>query len=517
MALLRRATTALRTRVQDPDGDRGAALLTVISLMFVVGALSALLLGSVLSQVRPSAFAKTSSRTVFAAEAGLQAGLSEMRTVTTTVDGLVVGDRTKLPCSLAAPVGDAVAQLSYSVTITYLDADPTGQPASWAAGHTIACGAAGAATTPAYALLTSQGLQKGTAGPANAQGDRAITSVYTFRLTTENIPGGLMYTGASNYCLRADSATAGAAVHYVAASLCTPTDPLEKWIYNKDYEFRLASTDVPDPGQQTLCLTGPDSGVGAVVLQPCVGGDARWKQLFSYEGGAHFRGQTSWNDYGSACLWSGQYADAAVAGRALVLGAPGCSGTDSDYSGWAPEPRVGAGAAGRSTNQVVNYLEFGRCMDVTNETFDVQFEIVYPCKADPSGLNRFNWNHKWYYTEADPSGSAPVSTTISVTTSWSETRCLTAPSAAASPAFVTFVACNGSPQQQFTRTTDSSTAAYRYTFRDSLGRCLAAQRFGGYAWSKIVAVPCTGGAEQKWNAPASEIDASLTGTRELLG
>jgi hypothetical protein len=135
-----------------------------------------------------------------------------------------------------------------------------------------------------------------------------------------------------------------------------------------------------------------------------------------------------------------------------------------------------------------------------------------------SGANLY-WNHKWFYTEPAPQGT--VNTTgleqqISVKVNNTTTYCLKAPAAGVSPAYVTFVGCSSSDDQKFTRynTTSDYTTSYRFVTKD--GRCLSlGPQWSG--WSTIVAVACTGGNEQKWNAPANPVSASTSGTRELFG
>ena len=54
-------------------------MLTVIMLMMVMSALSVLLLGVVMAQVKPTMFAAKNARTVFAAETGIDSALSQVR------------------------------------------------------------------------------------------------------------------------------------------------------------------------------------------------------------------------------------------------------------------------------------------------------------------------------------------------------------------------------------------------------------------------------------------------------
>jgi hypothetical protein len=87
--------------------------------------------GVVVSQAPQTQLSDKEVRTIAASEAGLQAGLTAVRSAN---DGLAsgsvipVGDITKLPCSVAssgAPATVGADTETYYVTITYYDADPT--------------------------------------------------------------------------------------------------------------------------------------------------------------------------------------------------------------------------------------------------------------------------------------------------------------------------------------------------------------------------------------------------------
>jgi hypothetical protein len=172
---------------------------------------------------------------------------------------------------------------------------------------------------------------------------------------------------------------------------------------------------------------------------------------------------------------------------------------------------VGAGAASADTIQIVNYLEFGRCFDVTDQQVGKAFMIVYPCKQDPSGGARLNWNHKWYYSEPATGSSVRENQQIYVKENNADSgkKCLQSPGA--SGTYVTLVTCSASaPNQQWDRYKDTGNAATSYTFVDYLGRCvgLSEDKYND-AWSKIVVTSCSGEADQKWNAPAQKSDAQI--------
>lgn len=510
-----------RARGADRSSDEGAALMTVLLIILVLAGLSLLVLGGVLREVRPTSLVQNSSRSVFAAEAGVQAALGQVRTaIATSPSGEVYGDRGRLPCSLAGTVGSTEEMLSYSVDVAYYTTDPAKMTTPERQAKKLVCKpASGPTSTPGYALFTSTGSTPAasSSSPLAQAASRTLQSTYNFKLTSQNILGGLLYTVSQKACLEAVTASAGSKVRYVAASACISGTATQMWVYDKDYAIKLASTvgTKADGAPSEFCLTGFS---GEITLETCLPGKPN--QLWSYEGGAKFRGQNSTNkDYSDSCLWAGDTNNNPI-GKTLKVGTGGCSASNSEWGSWSPEPRVGAGAASFSTKQIVNFLEFGRCFDVTGQSVNAPFMIAYPCKQDPSGGTRLNWNHKWYY--AEPTAPAQVSSpqTIVVKENNTNSLCLQTPAKSVTPAYVTLKSCTGGSDQKYVRYFDTKQAQTNYTFRTSDGRCLSLgpqADASGIKWSTLIAATCTGGSEQKWNAPATLGDADLSGTREVTG
>ncbi|WP_421733820.1 hypothetical protein [Cellulomonas sp.] len=506
-------------------GDEGVALLMVVMLIMIVGALSVLVLGVTVAQVRPTQFGTKTEQTVFAAEAGIDATLSQLRLNLAAPDlltGKIYGDPHKLPCTVSGHVGGSSTDLEYVTTITYFDVDPTGKDATWRAANDLTCSTtAGVAIAPSFALISSQGKDKAVMGLSAAAGNRTIETVYTFQVSNNNIDGGTIYNFGDTYCLQADGQTVNSTVSYVAATGCRTDDPRRLWSWGKDYSIKLAITTL-GPAASELCLTGRPASAGNTVnatLQYC--NATRTDQMFSWEGGARWRGQNSTNtDYSSFCLGA-HSATAVLATTKLQVGS--CLGDNTSNGSFDPDPRVGAGAAGYNTIQVVNYLEFGRCMDVTNTDVNYAFMIVYPCKQDPSGGSKLAWNHKWYYTEPTGLSGSLASQQIKVING--STYCLTTPSATADPANPVMRACSStSADQKWTRNALKDTYAESWTFTDRYGRCISlgakmTQTVSGVTtntpWSSMTVAPCNGGPEQKWNAPAKGQAAKLDDFKEM--
>src|SRR3954451_19782269 len=140
--------------------DQGIDLLMDVMLIMIGGALSVLVLGVVVAQVKPTQFCTKDQRTVFAAEAGVDATLSQLRLslgAPDVITGKTYGDPHKLPCTVQGKVGGTSATLAYLSTITYFDQDPAGKDATWRAANKLSCsGTSGVAIAPSFAVIASQ-------------------------------------------------------------------------------------------------------------------------------------------------------------------------------------------------------------------------------------------------------------------------------------------------------------------------------------------------------------------------
>ena len=81
-----------------------------------------------------------------------------------------------------------------------------------------------------------------------------------------------------------------------------------------------------------------------------------------------------------------------TAGTGLQL-TDGCNGYETKNT-WRPVASVGAGMSGAATQQLVNYQEFGRCLDATDQDPDHSFMIAFPCKQSPNP-SEIRWNQKY--------------------------------------------------------------------------------------------------------------------------
>lgn len=536
-----RLRRAIARRIGARADEAGFAILSAIVFMIIMAGIGTVILTVVLAQVVPSYIAQKNTKTVYAAQAGMQASLGILRSVSKTdVTGKVFGDPSKLPCAVSGGLNPSSSDgLGYSVTIQYYSTDPTGQSDGWLSSNQLPCAAGAGVTTSSssplkFALLESHGTGPALPGTTDTSAaNRSIAAVYAFNYTTENVPGGRVYdyNDSNKYCMSAvppagfTTAQIGSKIQFLSGAACAASatnDPLQLWVYDTDYEIKLASTLVGAP-LVPLCITGP---VGTTdpqnaTLQQCASGTTRWNQLWSWQGSNTWEGMNS----GITDL-SGWYLSTGKAAQAVLNPTDYLKVTKTTGGGFSPSTAVGAAAAGVAKDEIVNFKEFGRCTDATNEQWNYVFMITYPCKQDPTGGVNLDWNQKWYYTE--PTAPAPSKTGEQIYVYASNTvqnastkYCLTRPASITAHAYVTFQTCGGSytAAQTWTRVYDSGTytTSYLFTSPDST-LCLAAdatpsQLYAG--WSTVTVATCDGSDAQKWNAPVTSSGSVVGGYKEI--
>ncbi len=497
-------------------------MMMVLIAMLVASALSVLILGMVLAQVGPTQFERKNARTLTAAQAGIDAALGELRGATSvdTVSNTTYGDRAKLTCDpVEGTVGGQPGNPAYVAQITYFSDDPSGQSDTWLAANKLDCNVGtGPPVAPNFALIQSAGAADGVPGLSATAGDRSLVTTYTFKLTNVNVSGGLI----ANYTEDGNSATkelcfdahsgAPAAGARLYLETCDPGAENQLFAYRTDLSIVLAVTQTVTP-LTGMCIQAPQAGSTSTqvpaVFQPCASGT--YSQVWSFDDSAHFQGSTPGGSLNGWCL-RGQTDN--TIGTPVVLvhnsvdGSQSCNDGYTRRDTWRPSPKVGAGAAGAGTQQLVNYLEFGRCFDITGQNVNAGFMIAFPCKQAPNpadvAFNQriiYNTSTKWLYTTKN-----------------GENRCLTA--STASPPYVTTPVCTlSNPLQKWTMVFDTGDYATSYTIHDNNGNCLGLGPPGASSgslaqWSTITSEPCNGDAEQKWNAPPNLIDAVLKNTQE---
>lgn len=556
---LRRALTA---HFENRDREGGVAMLTAILFIIIMAGVSTIILGVVSSQSIPSYLDQKGTKTVYSAQAGIQAALSIIRSGSTldATSGNYYGDPKKMPCAITGTTNGLSDGNSYSVTIAYFTTDPTGQSATWITSNQLACKTGtlaqygtsnyGLSVTPKYALITSAGAAS-QIPVVTTQANRSITALYTFQVSTANILGGLIFNNGSTACMQAAAASAGKTITFVAASSCSSTGTnaaLQLWSYTTNWQIALTSTEVGGVvTTASLCITGPTASGGATqnaLLQTCKSStsSSRWNQLWSWTGSYTWQGENSTITGPASTEWlSPPYADGTspIGKNLQVVNATSTIGT------MAPTAQVGAGAASYGKDQIVNYAQFGRCTDVTNQPqpdTDAYPMIVYPCKQDPTGgTTNITWNQLWYYCEV---GDASCDTTVDpanqqiyvlYNNSTSSKYCLTTPSETATnprpttPAttatnqYPYFAACATTGalagQQNWDRVYVGDDYLDSYLFVDNYGRCLETNSSTVFSGDidYMTVNSCNGADYQKWNAPPTYTDSTVGGYREISG
>ncbi len=221
-----------------------------------------------------------------------------------------------------------------------------------------------------------------------------------------------------------------------------------------------------------------------------------------------------------------------ISGIDSITGSGGQAQTS--YYSFSPEPKVGPGNASQvTTKQLVNFKEFGRCADVTGQSFSNQsgknywYAILYPCKQDPVTVWNVDWNQRWQYLEPDEPSYA-ASTQIWVmqspnandsNTTTGTKRCLVTPDQqTGSPLRPSFSTSCNQAVANWTRYTWTGHYQTSYVLVDKFGRCLTADPLGDHApasWSTLTVRGCDGSLEQKWNAPKDLADSGLGDYREI--
>jgi hypothetical protein len=469
--------------------DRGsmpmALLLTVVGISF-----SAVLLPIVTGQMTATRGTGGRARAVLAAEAGVDVALAQIRAAT---DGAGNGLPERLPaCVLTGSLSPDPTQRPprYRVSVTYRDAD----------GTTMSCPPN---DVPTSATLRSTGIDTPDISfDASTAGTRTIDATYWFRTTNANVSGGLIpvtAAGSTTLCMDAGTNNKPASGTRLRMQACQSGASDQRFAYTEELNIKvLGSETTTSPLGMCLDAGTPHATDAYLTFQPCLGRVAR--QQWSLNDYSNFQGTGNGVALDSYCL-NVQSPD--VPGSYVVLGGCGGVGT-ANRRVFLPETAVGAGMAGATTGQVVNFKQFSRCLDVTNTDVTSPYMIVWFCKQAPDG--NVTWNQKWSL----PTVTAPaVSATGRIRTNG---YCLRSPGSTAANRYVTMTACaaTGSLPTDLQWTVYRDTGDYTTSYRivDGYGYCLVPTDLSvstpdthtdGTAKAKVTT--CGGSPLQKWNAP----------------
>ena len=473
-----------------------ALILTMVATM-----LSAAMIPLMLQQFTQTRAVSTRVHQLDAAQAGLDVAVGQIRNSGGTL--------ANLPCGTISGALGSPTTARYQVSVSYYPSDPAGQSSTWLTTNAIHCiGGGGTLTTPAFALLQSQGTDQST-GSFTTIATRALTATYIFTTNNANIPGGLIHVSGGNpdLCLDAGSSQPTAGTN-VTMQPCVSGKGQQTWAYNSNLTVVLVTSKTStQPLGMCVDAGTPEAANAVLQLQAC-GTSTKAQQQWSYNDNANFQGTSDGSTLNNFC-WNVQTAN--TAGSLLNLATCGAGNTVETFS---PEAGVGAGAAGGTTTQLVNYNQFGRCLDVTNQNVNQGFLIAWPCKQSPAGATGLTWNQKWALPAVGSDGTKSVLGTI--TTNPGTLYCLTSPDSTSYGTYVTTQTCTGGANQSWTVYYKQASYAASWVIKDNSPSpgpyCLSPTDpnaspndlfSGGNNVSKIQVATCNGSTLQKWNAPAN--------------
>jgi hypothetical protein len=502
---------SLRGWLARQDGERGS--IPLFLLIAIVGvAITALLVPTIIGQDRQTKFVTSRVQALDAAQAGVDVALGQIRSAT---DSSGVGDAADLPCGSVSGSVDGAGALTYSVSIKYYSVDPTANPTAAAMLCSPGYGTYDTSTgtyTPGWAQITSVGSD-GAAVNGTTKG-RTLVTTYSFKTNNSNIPGGVVRiypssATSSALCMDAGTATpvAGTGVVLQACSTTSPPAAQQVFVYRTDLTLQLLSS-VTSTYLNGLCLSVPSATAGvAVTFAACQTlGSPPYTQQWSFDDWGAFRASLSTSKTNGTLSSVCMNASSQSASTSVTL-ANCAQDTTSSTQAWIPAPSVGAGAA--AAPQWINYYEFGRCIDVTNQDVNHDHLIDYPCKQNP-WPSAVTWNQK-FTTPTVPTGATHVTGTVYTTTGGTN-YCLTSPGT--NGGYVIVKPCSASNSLQswtFYNNDNSLPYSSKFTIVDSNGLCLGlGDPASGEQWSTVDVEKCVGSAQQKWNADPTTPSALST-------
>ncbi len=537
----RRTREAIATGRSARGPDERGSLPLVMLIMMVGLAMAALVVPILLTQDRSTVFVASRVDSLAAAQTGVDVLTGRIRAATASG----AGDSTRIPCAperapLTGGVG-APGTGRYSVWVAYYVVDPVQNPGATPMLCVPNRGTYTAeTTTPGYAQITSTGVDGpvGAIGAGGRSDGRTVVTTYVFKTTNRNVPGGRIVISPSDagppLCLDGGSALpqAGALLALKTCSTSVPPSPQQVFSYRTDLTLQLVTSATP--GYPNGLCVDTDTSTGAPAdgksahLTPCAAlGSPPFSQQWSYNDGGQFQAAlaNSVRDgvLAALCITSN--------GRDAPATLTGCFNSSAGTKVWLPEPDIGNGAA--APPQLVNYQQFGRCLDVYQA--DINYDrdinspslIAFPCKQNPRP-GAVTWNQKFAYK---PFAGDPAHGWLTVTKDGDPTLyCLSSPRT--EDALVRVTPCTrpgavaGVTADQLTWSSKGGSASVSYaqrsTFVDSstdATRCLSVGPLRTAVspndpWSWVTVAACDGSTGQKWNADPNLGAAALQNTVE---
>ncbi|MHB8505062.1 MAG: hypothetical protein ACYDEN_04990, partial [Acidimicrobiales bacterium] len=529
--------------------------------------------------------------------AGVQAAVAEIRAASTTVSNHLVGVVSELPCtsSPSSPISGTIyssgsgTTIQYSATITYTIKTSSGTaPATCTAG----VGPAPSSQVP-YTVVQADITSVGSDNLSSSiVPSRTVHSTYTFLAPTNaDIAGGLIWSYNADNCWVVGPSAGGGNYYLdtIVSGSCSTSNTNEQFAYEPNYTIQTliggAAYCAVDPGQsQSGTLSSSQVTNADVLLEPCsTATPTPFDQQWGVQDSAEIEGVNTAGGPNSWCLTNADPVGAGAEQPVMIAGGPGgpndCGEPYSDTWTWQMTSQVGSGGSNPTpgqegpSDQLVNYLEFGRCMDVTNQNVGFGSLIDYTCKQFPDTAAYPIWNQRWCWASlsgvtGEPAGSGVLYTPQNLSgqcptpadrpPSGVTPYCLqTAPDNATNPAdqpsgggpvqttggynptAVTVVQCSsllssirsgsgvpaGDAAMVWVSTGASGTSLTDYTYVDNQGRCLQANsstgevwpsgaQGSGDAWTMIQVDTCDGNLSQRWNAPPDLAPSQVINTHE---
>lgn len=524
------------------------ALMTVLSLIAVT------ITTQTVSQLGLSSNVTNRNSALEGALSGVQAAVADIRAASSGGDTVT----TELPCTTVSGLTNTSGSSSFIASIQYQDETSQGTytsvtctqgqgPASPASGSFLAR-AVITSCSPATACPTNP-----TSAPGAGATWRRVVSTYDFNTSYANIPGGLVYSYSGKECLYANYTNGNnpnGGVTLQVTTTCSSSNIHELFQYTTNWNLaiELGGTNycVQDPEDSSPASTSP-----LTLTTNCTStAVAQWGvNDFGGIGGVSTSSAGQPNGW---CLGNPDSSDATLSSpeNATVEdtdceSSPSNSESMDNTSTWQLSSAVGAGASQPQTgdfgitDQLVNFQEFGYCLDVTGQNVNSSYLIDYMCKQFPDTAEYPAWNQRWCFNQLSTNSSGlPVgvlytpegqTSCSSPTSPYCLTSPLATPGTLPSTVFVTVTACTPTSSTQandllWTQWGDSTLAGsiHDYTYTDNDGYCLEANTANKMEpssdyFSTIQVDTCNGSFEQKWNAPPLLGTSQIVNTHEDTG
>ncbi|MFI7598749.1 ricin-type beta-trefoil lectin domain protein [Actinoplanes sp. NPDC049681] len=506
-------------------GDEGSMPMAMLVSMVAMG-MSATLVPVVVTQYTTTRVVDARTVSLDGAQAGIDVALAHLRAAGSPgkdADGnaVVLGKLADLPpCNLTGSqdtgglqdTSSATATLRYRVSIKYFGIVGTATTAT-----ELPCPPT---AVPKYAVLKAVGGRGATVPDFGDPGTRTIEATYTFKTNNKNIVGGQIPlaspTSPTQLCMDAGLNNTPKAGDIAWAQPCVDggSDD-QRFAYTADLYLQVVNPDAAATSTG-MCLDAPLPHVNntPIKFQPCLSPRAA-RQQWSLDNNGNFQGTSDGVNLDGYCI------NVQTAGTASQLVVGGCGGV-SNKNVFRPEAAAGAGMASAKTNQLVNYKQFSRCLDVTYFDATYSYMIVWYCKQAPDGA--VGWNQQWTIPAISFDPKNPVTGLIKTAGTGNPNACLKSPGN--TTGYVTMSPCSMATTKNYQWTVfgDTNDSTLDYVIRDSFGYCLTPTALSGPnkdthvdGTAKVKMAACNGDELQAWNAPpAYNEPLALTETKELV-